>query len=106
MMVVVGMIEWWYLIRLTTRRETKTALPKGETSDLTAPTDVSHDPLINRERERSQANNEGINARDLVKVFSVKDRKQKKAILKKAVKGVSFGIRKNEIFALLGPNGE
>lgn len=48
---------------------------------------------------------EGINARDLVKVFQVKNSKTKQKLLKQAVKGVSFGVRKNEIFALLGPNG-
>ena len=52
---------------------------------------------------------EGINARELVKVFRVKPEKgakSKEPFLKRSVKGISLGIRKNEIFALLGPNGE
>lgn len=105
MMFAVGILEWWYLIRLTTTRERKTKLPE-EDADLATPVDVSHDLLIDKERQRSRADDEGINARDLVKVFSVKDRKMKKNVMKQAVKGISFGIRKNEIFALLGPNGK
>ena len=93
------------MIRLTTRRDPKTKI-KEEESDLLAPVDVSHDALLRRERDRSRADDDGINARDLVKVFSVKNKKVKKKVTKAAVKGVSFGVRKNEIFALLGPNGK
>jgi hypothetical protein len=104
-MTVVGMLEWWYLFKLTTTREAKTVL-RGKDKDKSIPVSVEHDPLIKKERERSRASDDGINARDIVKVFEVKDgKKKKKKKLKSAVKGVSFGVRKNEIFALLGPNG-
>lgn len=105
MMFSVGSLEWWYLIRLTTTREPKTKL-SGDNVRLTTPIDVSQDPLIAEERERSRVDNEGINGRDLVKVFEVKDAKKRERVVKRVVKGVSFGIRKNEIFALLGPNGK
>mmetsp|Transcript_31350 Transcript_31350/g.75841 ORF Transcript_31350/g.75841 Transcript_31350/m.75841 type:complete len:1683 (+) Transcript_31350:315-5363(+) len=104
MLYVSGVVEWWYLIRLTTRRDPKTRVTEEE-SYLLKPVDVSHDPLLRRERDRSRADDDGINARDLVKVFSVKNENLKKKVTKAAVKGVSFGVRKNEIFALLGPNG-
>ena len=105
MLYVIGVVEWWYLIRLTTCRDPKTKVAEDE-SDVLIPVDVSHDPLLHRERERSLADNDGINARDLVKVFNIKNEKIKKTVTKAAVKGVSFGVRKNEIFALLGPNGK
>merc|ERR1712151_539462 len=69
---------------------------------------ISEDPDISEERDRSLKGNQGINARDLVKIFKTKPDKGAKnsdAIIKRAVKGVSFGIRENEIYALLGPNG-
>jgi ABC-type multidrug transport system ATPase subunit len=104
-MTIVGIAEWWYLFRLTTAREAKTKLD-GENREMSNPISVQHDPLIARERDRSLADDDGINARSLVKVFEVRDGKRKKEKkLKKAVKGISFGVRKNEIFALLGPNG-
>lgn len=103
-MAFVGSIEWSYLYRLTTTRETKTPLSVDD-AQLANPVDISDDPLVVAERQRSHMDNEGINARDIVKVFKVKDKKTKSFAMKKAVKGVSFGIRKNEIYALLGPNG-
>lgn len=109
MMFVVGTLEWVYLYKLTTTREPKTELSEEETQSVGAPVDISDNCDIIAERDRSQADDEGINARDLVKVFRVKpskDSKSKEATLKRSVKGVSYGVRKNEIFALLGPNGK
>eukprot|EP00980_Cylindrotheca_fusiformis_P002025 scaffold449_cov138-Cylindrotheca_fusiformis.AAC.1 len=106
-MLCVGTMEWMYLYRLTTRRPKKTALKQDEISAI-APVDVSDDPDITEERERGQRDDEGINARDLVKVFKIvpdKKSKSKEPIIKRAVKGMSCGIRRNEIYALLGPNG-
>ena len=45
---------------------------------LGVPISVENDPLISKERERSMADDQGINTRDLVKVFEVKDGKRKK----------------------------
>jgi hypothetical protein len=107
MMCCVGTLEWIYLYRLTTGREKKTVL-KQEEVVTAAPIDVSGDPDISEERERSLKDDRGINARDLVKVFKIKpdkDSKSKEPIIKRAIKGVSCGIRQNEIYALLGPNG-
>jgi hypothetical protein len=106
MMVLVGIFEWWYLIRLATRRDTKTRLCGAE-KERAIPVSVEHDPLILKEQERSRSDDEGINAREIVKVFEVKGGKRRKERkLKSAIKGISFGVRKNEIFALLGPNGK
>lgn len=106
-MCVVGTAEWYYLYMLTTTRESKTKLSKEDNvEEVTKPVDVSHDPAIAEERERSFKDSRGINARDLVKVFKVQDDSEKKnASIKQSVKGMSFGIRQNEILALLGPNG-
>lgn len=104
-MLVVGTLEWYYLYKLTTAREAKTEIPKSQEKELISPKDVNQDTDISGERDRSLVDAMGINARDLVKVFHVKDQKDKGNVFKKAVKGVSFGVRKNEIFALLGPNG-
>ena len=107
-MFLVGSLEWYYLYRLTTTREQTTKLSKEELIQY-APVDVSQNPDLSEERERSRMNNEGINARDLVKVFLIKENKSrwksKEKVIKQAVKGVSFGIRKNEMYSLLGPNG-
>eukprot|EP00978_Attheya_sp_CCMP212_P012739 scaffold31880_cov59-Attheya_sp.AAC.1 len=107
MMVLVGTVEWVYLWKLTTGRPSTTALKSDEVK-YCLPVDVSSKPQVNEERERSLADDSGINARDLVKLFRIKpsnESKSRKPILKAAVKGVSFGVRKNEIFACLGPNG-
>ncbi len=45
-----------------------------------------------------------IETKDLRKVFSGKGRGKKK-VLVEAVKGISFDVKKGEIFGLLGPNG-
>mmetsp|Transcript_16587 Transcript_16587/g.24491 ORF Transcript_16587/g.24491 Transcript_16587/m.24491 type:complete len:504 (-) Transcript_16587:597-2108(-) len=108
LMVITGSVEWFYLYSMTTTRQPKTELSKEEVSQYGKPVDVSNDTDISAERERSFRNDEGINARELVKVFRVKPSKGAKTrghVIKQAVKGVSYGIRKNEIFALLGPNG-
>lgn len=114
-MAVVGTLQWYYLHRLTTTRESTTKLSSSDVdntedgANLTTPIDISDDPFMVQERDRSLVDSEGINARDLVKVFKVKDKtataKKGSFTIKKAVKGISFGVRKNEIFALLGPNG-
>jgi hypothetical protein len=110
MMFAVGSAEWFYLYQLTTKREAKTKLSDEEFSNvITTPGDIDYDTDIVAERTRSLESDDGINARDLVKAFRIKpsrDSKSKVPILKRSVKGVSFGIRKNEIFALLGPNGK
>jgi hypothetical protein len=109
MMFAVGSAEWLYLYQLTTKREAKTKLSDEEVTNVGTPGDIDYDTDIVAERTRSLASDDGINARDLVKVFRIKpsrDSKAKVPILKRSVKGVSFGIRKNEIFALLGPNGK
>lgn len=109
LMTIVGTFEWVYLYRLTTTREPKTKLSADEIPKVGTPVDTSSNPDIVAECNRSKADDEGINARELVKVFRIKPSKESKSkepILKRAVKGVSYGVRKNEIFALLGPNGK
>jgi len=106
-MFVSGTFFWTWLYRLTSGRERLTKL-KGDELEAIEPLDVRGDRDIAEERKRSTNDDEGINARDLVKVFKIKADKgatSKDPIIKRAVKGVSFGIRQNEIYALLGPNG-
>jgi len=110
-MLFIGTLEWLYLYRLGTMRPGVTPLKDAE--KLAAqPVDSTSNFGVAAEKDRSQVEGDGINARELVKLFRVeppKDAKQrtrrKSPILKSAVKGVSFGIRKGEIFAALGPNG-
>jgi hypothetical protein len=105
MMLVIGTFEWVYLRVLTTTREPRTTLSEEEACDFATPVDVSTDPDLSEERERSRVDDDGINARDLVKVFRfkpTKDSVSREPMIKRAVKGVSYGVRKNEIFALLG----
>lgn len=104
-MCIVGTIEWIYLYQLTTTRAKQSELPVEEKEALITPIDISEDPLIVEERARSHADADGINARDIVKVFYDSAKGNAAAVTKKSVKGVSFGIRQNEILALLGPNG-
>jgi len=106
-MLLSGSLEWMYLYRLTTARDMRTIM-KEEEAAAKEPISVKDDSDIATEREHSLKDNQGINARDLVKNFKVKPEKDsisKEPIIKRAVKGVSFGIRENEIYALLGPNG-
>jgi len=108
LMLIVGTIEWLYLRRICTIREPKTKLSEEEIAQYATPVDVSGDADVNAEREKSLIDDDGINARDLVKVFRIKptkDAKNRDPIIKQSVKGISYGIKKNEIFALLGPNG-
>ena len=114
MMFAIGSLEWMYLFKLTTTRPATTRLAQNDPENATEPVDVSSNPEMEEEHKKSLEDDEGINARELVKVFRVpppdKDSKahkssKKDTVLKRSVKGVSFGIRKNEIFALLGPNG-
>ncbi len=113
-MFVVGSMEWFFLYRLTSRREPKTKLTDGEVAQFGSPRDVSHSSDVTEERDRSRQDNEGINARDIVKAFAIEKKtkgegqewgSKKERVIKPAVKGVSFGVRQNEIYALLGPNG-
>eukprot|EP00526_Cylindrotheca_closterium_P003041 CAMPEP_0113643644 /NCGR_PEP_ID=MMETSP0017_2-20120614/22957_1 /TAXON_ID=2856 /ORGANISM="Cylindrotheca closterium" /LENGTH=1596 /DNA_ID=CAMNT_0000555187 /DNA_START=143 /DNA_END=4933 /DNA_ORIENTATION=+ /assembly_acc=CAM_ASM_000147 len=106
-MLVSGTFFWTVLYRMTTGRERLTKLMENERSAI-EPLDVRGDPDITEERKRGMQDDEGINARDLVKVFKIKaekDAMSKEPVIKRAVKGVSWGIRRNEIYALLGPNG-
>ena len=114
-MIAVGTLEWVFLYRLTSRREPKTKLTGDEVTKFGTPCDISHNPDTVEERERSRKDDEGINARDIVKAFATErkikegeglaSRSKKERVVKSAVKGVSFGVRENEIYAILGPNG-
>jgi energy-coupling factor transporter ATP-binding protein EcfA2 len=103
LMFGVGTLEWVYLYRLTTTRPPRT---KVEADSDRQPEPI-HDEDVLEEKERSAVDDDGINARELVKVFEVEIKQdgKKTRTLKKAVKGVDFGIKKNEIYVLLGPNG-
>jgi len=109
LMTVAGLMEWYYLYRLAHQREPKTELSEDETREHCQPVDVSNNVDLFAEVERSVADDEGINARELVKTFiihkKIKDVRKKQRVIKQAVKGVSLGIRQNELYALLGPNG-
>ena len=107
-MCVVGSLEWFYLYQLTTTRQAPTHLASVEEANdphLNTPIDISEDPAMVEERDRSLVDLNGINATNVVKVFKVKDSskgKKSSFVVKQSVKGISFGIRKNEILALLG----
>jgi ABC-type multidrug transport system ATPase subunit len=112
MMVGIGSFEWLYLFRLTTSKPPTTKLRVDDPDDAFVPLKTSTNPELEEERKKSVENDAGINAREIVKVFLVpppdrksKARKKDNHILKRAVKGISFGIRKNEIFAIVGPTG-
>jgi ABC-type multidrug transport system ATPase subunit len=116
-MIVAGSMGWLFLYRLTSRREPKTKLNEAEITEFGISRDINNNPDVVEERERSLKDNEGINARDIVKAFAIKKKtkadeglslgcgRKKKRHIKSALKGVSVGVRQNEIFALLGPNG-
>lgn len=104
-MLVIGSLEWYYLFRLTALRQPSTKLSNGESC---APSSKLSNFGVEEERKRSLENDLGINARDLVKLFRVKPGKgsdDKTPYIKKAVRGVSFGVKHNEILAIVGPNG-
>ena len=112
-MFCVGSFEWIYLYRLSTLRPATTPL-KEEEQSFARPVDSTSNFGVDAEKDRSRVDDDGVNARDLVKVFRTTPpgnqerrtiRRRQSPILKKAVKGVSFGIKKGEIFAALGPNG-
>eukprot|EP00538_Stauroneis_constricta_P006133 CAMPEP_0119550624 /NCGR_PEP_ID=MMETSP1352-20130426/4101_1 /TAXON_ID=265584 /ORGANISM="Stauroneis constricta, Strain CCMP1120" /LENGTH=1679 /DNA_ID=CAMNT_0007596523 /DNA_START=80 /DNA_END=5119 /DNA_ORIENTATION=+ len=111
LMLVVGTLEWIYLRRLTTTKPMVTKLEDGDEGN--ALPELTDDADVLTEREKSLESDDGINAREVVKVFNVEMGKGAKSAaaggtgraMKRAVKGVSFGIKKNEIFVLLGPNG-
>lgn len=107
-MVFIGTIEWYYLHRLAKRPPAQTNLGDDEHS-ASRPVDPTIKFGVAEERERSRVDDGGINARDLVKLFRINPPKDAprgaKPLLKSAVKGVSFGIKRGEIFAALGPNG-
>ena len=107
LMIIVGTFEWFLLRNLSYFRPSRTKLSDEEIADgAIQPIDTSSSPDISLERSRSMKQSSGINARDLVKTFKVESKEQKgKITLKRAVKGISFGIKENEIFVLLGPNG-
>lgn len=106
MMVAVGTFEWIYLHRVSTERAAPTRV---EDSQLLAPPENADDNFgVVEERERSLVDDNGINARELVKLFKIKPKKgfeRKDPVFKSAVNGVSFGVRRNEIYAMVGPNG-
>lgn len=110
-MFVMGTLEWTYLYYLTTTRPAPTPIKENDPEDANVPIDASSNPETQEERKKSLAGDDGIRGRDLVKLFRVPPpvkeptRSGSNTILKRAVKGVSFGVQKNEIFALLGPNG-
>lgn len=109
LMTVAGSVEWYYLYRLAHRREPKTKLSEDEKEEYCQPVDVGNNVDLIAEVERSVADDDGINARELVKTFIINKKRQnerkKQRVIKQAVKGVSLGIRQNELYALLGPNG-
>jgi hypothetical protein len=103
-MFIIGSLEWYYLIRLTSLRPSSTKLSGRETC---APSSNPCNFGVEEERKRS-LNDLGINARDLVKLFRVTPDKGSDGripYIKEAVKGVSFGVKHTEILAIVGPNG-
>ena len=95
LMFAVGTLEWVYLYRLTTTRPVQTKLGNEESERQPEPI---HDEDILEEKQRSVVDDGGINAREVVKLFRVDitEDGKKKSTLKKAVKGIDFGIKKNE----------
>ena len=89
-MIVVGSMEWLFLYKLTSRREPKTVLTDDEITEFGTPKDICKNPDVVDERERSLKDNEGINARDLVKAFVI----EKKT---KAGEGLGFGRKKKRV---------
>ena len=106
MMIFIGTLEWAYLYRLASMPPQTTTLPAGQ-EELAQPC-PTEDGDVEEERGRSQASDTGIRIRDIVKVFEVPARPgatDQTPVIKRAVKGVSYGVAKNEVYALLGPNG-
>ena len=91
-MFFIGTLEWLYLYRLGTMRPAVTPLKDAEKS-AAQPVDSTSNFGVAAEKDRRQVEFDGINARELVKLFRVeppKDSKQrtrrKSPILKSAVK--------------------
>ena len=103
-MILVGTIEWVYLYKLTHTRPSTTKLSRKERKEHATPVTID-DTDIAEEKARSAQDNEGVVARELVKVFAIPNPKGNTHKFKRAVKGVSYAVKKNEVFALLGPNG-
>lgn len=59
-MIAIGSLEWLFLYRLSSRREPKTKLTGDEVTEFGSPCDISHNPDIIEERERSRKDNEGM----------------------------------------------
>jgi hypothetical protein len=93
-----------YLYRLKTQRPGCADIEADEEHAILPL--LSNDPDIAEKKERSIAEGSGINSRALVNPMEIREDGEKKRLLKKAVKGISFGIKKNEIYVLhvLGPN--
>lgn len=105
MMLIVGTLEWYYLYRLTALRPPPTQLAATESNK---PSNATTNFGVETEKERSYEGDEGINARDIVKLFRVKPDKSSESqqpYIKTAVRGVSFGVKHNSILAVVGPNG-
>lgn len=105
MMFIVGSLEWHYLIRLTALRPPPTKVGLEESD---APSNCATNFGVETEKQRSGEDDQGINARELVKLFRVKPEKgsaSQNPYIKAAVRGVSFGVRHNSILAVVGPNG-
>lgn len=106
-MFALGSLEWAYVYRLTTSRPPVTKLSEEESSKAD-PSASENRFGVAEEKHRSVVGDDGINARDLVKLFRVKPDKgsaDENPFLKSAVKGVSFGIKKGTCLAVVGPNG-
>lgn len=109
LMLVVGTVEWVYLYRISRERpplvsfdddSEKASLLKGGSTDRFG---------VEAETQSSLSNETVINVRNIFKLFksnapndAIDD---KKTLTNRAVKGVSFGVKKNEIYCVLGPNG-
>lgn len=110
-MFAVGTLEWSAMYCIAKRRPATTKLEKYHDAKALQPADISTDADIAEEHQRAFAGDTGIKSREVVKAFKVEPSKEaqregsKEKILKQAVKGVSFGVEKDEIYALLGPNG-
>jgi hypothetical protein len=82
---------------LTTQRPGRADNLEADEEHEILPLLSNEDPNIAKEKERSIADDSGINYRELVKVFCMEISKDgEKRLLNKAVKGISFSISKEE----------